>query len=264
MWSPVIVMRDGVRLAGRGYGGSGSGVLLLHGLAGHCGEWEATADWLRATHRVVALDQRGHGLSERSPADVSREACAADAIAVIDALGLAPVILVGQSLGGITALLTAAARPDLVRALVLVEALPGTSDREAPGKIGAWLDGWPVPFASREAAVEFFGDDAVGAGRADGLEQRADGWHPRFDREVMVASIGDHAKRSYWPHCDRLRCPVLVVLAEHGIIPRTDVTKARHRQPATRVGEVADSGHDLHLERPEALRDAMLAFFSAF
>ena len=64
--------------------GEGPGVLLLHGLAGTAVEWEETAAWLSATHRVVALDQRGHGRSERRPADVSREAFVADAIAAIE------------------------------------------------------------------------------------------------------------------------------------------------------------------------------------
>ncbi|MER7577568.1 alpha/beta fold hydrolase [Streptomyces sp. NPDC126514] len=47
---------------------------MLHGLAGHAGEWDATARRLRSRYRVVAVDQRGHGSSERHPQDVSRVA----------------------------------------------------------------------------------------------------------------------------------------------------------------------------------------------
>jgi alpha-beta hydrolase superfamily lysophospholipase len=49
-------------------------VLLLHGLGSHTGEWNETASGLTKSHRVVALDARGHGESERRPADVSLEA----------------------------------------------------------------------------------------------------------------------------------------------------------------------------------------------
>ena len=64
---------------------------------------------------MVAFDARGHGHGERRPRDVSRRANVADAVAVIDALQLAPVVLVGQSLGGQTSLLVAAERPEGAR-----------------------------------------------------------------------------------------------------------------------------------------------------
>ncbi|WP_405855720.1 alpha/beta hydrolase [Streptomyces sp. NBC_00090] len=71
-WTERVVVRDGVRLSCRDWGGSGPDV-LLHGLAGHAGEWDATARALRdAGHRVLALDQRGHGHSERRPENATR------------------------------------------------------------------------------------------------------------------------------------------------------------------------------------------------
>jgi hypothetical protein len=71
--------RGGVRLAGLDFGGEGPAALLLHGLAGYAGEWAEAARWLTGRCRVLALDARGHGGSERSPADVSRAAHVADA-----------------------------------------------------------------------------------------------------------------------------------------------------------------------------------------
>jgi pimeloyl-ACP methyl ester carboxylesterase len=71
--------RDGVRLACRDFGGEEPSVLLLHGLAGHAEEWAQTASWLTKRCRIVALDARGYGRSERFPADVSRDALVNDA-----------------------------------------------------------------------------------------------------------------------------------------------------------------------------------------
>ncbi|MFD8828493.1 alpha/beta fold hydrolase, partial [Streptomyces sp. NPDC059605] len=156
-WSERTVVRDGVRISCRDWGGTGTPVVLLHGLAGHSGEWDTIARHLRARHRVVAVDQRGHGGSERRPHDRSRAAYVADVVAVLDQLDLRRPVLVGQSLGGHTAMLTAAAHPGLVHALVLVEAKPGEADPDVPADIGGWLDSWPVPFPSREAAVAFLG-----------------------------------------------------------------------------------------------------------
>ncbi|MFD7859812.1 alpha/beta hydrolase [Streptomyces microflavus] len=135
-----------VRLFCTDSGGDGPPLLLLHGLAGHCGEWDALAARFTATHRVVAFDARGSGASTRRPGDVSRAAHVRDVRAVVDRFGLdaGRLTLVGQSMGGVTALLTAAAHPELVRALVLIEAGPDGPSPSLPGTIGAWLDSWPV------------------------------------------------------------------------------------------------------------------------
>jgi pimeloyl-ACP methyl ester carboxylesterase len=124
--------RNGERLACRDFGGQGPPVLLLHGLAGHAGEWTETASWLTGGARVYALDQRGHGRSERRPSDVSRAAHVADVIALVESLGSPRTILIGQSLGGQTAFLTVARRPDLVQSLVVAEATAGEPTPEAP------------------------------------------------------------------------------------------------------------------------------------
>ena len=125
MASELVFERDGVRLAGLDFGGSGSCFLLLHGLAGYAGEWTDTAGWLTERGRVVALDARGHGGSERFPADLSPAAHVADAVFAIEQLRLGSVVVIGQSFGGLTALGLAAARPELVRGLVVADAGPG-------------------------------------------------------------------------------------------------------------------------------------------
>lgn len=77
-----------------------------------------------------------------------------------------------QSLGGHTAMLLASARPELVAALVLVEAGPAGPNPELPAQIGTWLDTWPTPFRSLAEAENFLGHE----GWARGLEKRADSW----------------------------------------------------------------------------------------
>jgi len=67
VWSERVAVRDGVRLVCRDRGRPGEPVVLLHGLAGHAGEWGVVASRLIARYRVVAVDQRGHGASERHP-----------------------------------------------------------------------------------------------------------------------------------------------------------------------------------------------------
>jgi pimeloyl-ACP methyl ester carboxylesterase len=234
--------------------------VLLHGLAGHMGEWDPIAQRLSPRYRIVAVDQRGHGASERHPRDVSRAAFVADVIAVAHQLALRQPVLVGQSLGGHTAMLTAAAHPELVRGLVLIEAGPGGSHPSDPVKIGQWLDSWHTPFPSRENAVQFFGGGRVGEGWAAGLEERHDGWWPRFDRDVMVRSLLENARRSFWHEWRQIMCPTLVILAQSSMIPGHEVDEMLRQRPATVTMSIPATGHDLHLQQPNAVHAALSGF----
>ncbi|MEV0487826.1 alpha/beta hydrolase [Streptomyces sp. NPDC050508] len=222
--------------------------------------WDVPARSLSSGYRVVAVDQRGHGAGERHPQDVSRAAYVADAVAVVDQLALQRPVLVGQSLGGHTAMLTAAAHPGLVRALVLVEAGSGGPHPNGPADIGGWLDSWPTPFPSREAAVAFLGGGPVGAGWAAGLEERDGGWWPRFDREVMVRSLAENAQRSYWHKWGQIVCPTLVVLAQSSYIPAPEADEMLRRRPDTMAMSIPGTSHDLHLEQPGILHTALSGF----
>ncbi|MEU6862372.1 alpha/beta hydrolase [Streptomyces sp. NPDC046876] len=259
-WSTRIVERDGVRISCRDWAGPGRPVVLLHGLAGHAGEWDALARHLQARHRVVAVDQRGHGASERLPADLSRAAYVADVVAVLDQLGLQAPVLVGQSLGGHTAMLTAAAHPGLVHALVLVEAGPGGPNPRVQQEVGGWLDSWPVPFPSREAAAGFLGAGAVGEGWAAGLEERDGGWWPRFDRDVMVGSLAEIARASFWDEWTKTTCPTLVVLGRSGIVPPREIGEMLRLRPDAAAVSIPGTGHDLHLERTDVLLQLLRDF----
>ncbi|GAB3985616.1 alpha/beta hydrolase [Plantactinospora veratri] len=253
---PDLYAPDGTRLALHDLGGGGTPVLLLPGLCGHAGEWSATAAWLGATHHVHALDPRGHGESARRPADVSRDAHVADVAAALTVTG--PAVLIGQSLGGHTAFLVAARHPDLVTRLVLVEAGPQGPDAGTPEQIGRWLDGWPTPFPDRATAARYLGGGPVGDAWASGLRHRGDGWYPAFDRDVMVATVAA-AVGPRWDEFARLDRPTLVVRGGRGWLDRHEYDRmARHR--AVSAVEIAEAGHDLHLESPDRWREVLADF----
>ncbi|WP_329102564.1 alpha/beta hydrolase [Micromonospora sp. NBC_01699] len=245
------VSRNGVRLACLDRAGPEPAVLFLHGPAGHAGQWDASAAALDGSHRVLALDQRGHGRSARRPIQLTRSAYVADVAAVVGALRAAPVVLVGHSLGGHTAMLTAARYPRLVRALLVVDASPG-GDPETPRRIGEWLSGWPVPFPSYADAVRFFGGGDRGRAWADGLAEEADGWWPRFVPELMVESVRESSARPFWADWSAIRCPTLLVRAGRGVVGVDQARRMLARLPGSELVELPDAGHDLHLERPGA------------
>lgn len=249
---------DGTRLALHELGGSGSPVLLVPGLGGHAREWSTTAAQLADAHRVFGLDPRGHGDSERHPADVSRAAHIADTATALEATG--PAVLIGQSLGGHTAMLTAARHPDLVTRLVLVEAGPEKVGDDAAQVIDGWLSAWPLPFSDLAAAAAYFGGGAVGDAWAAGLRGQQDGWHPAFDRHVMVATIAA-AGGPYWDDFARISCPTLVVRGGEGTMQAGEYARMKHHPGVTAV-EIDGAGHDVHLDSPERWHALLAAFLT--
>lgn len=138
------VRRPGAMIHVMDTGGPGRAVVLLHGLAGYGAEWQATIEHL-ASWRVLALDQRGHGRSTRNPGDLPRNAYAGDVIAVLDAADVTePVVLIGQSMGGHTAMWVAASSPTRIGRLVMIEGDTGGGGEAALAELRAALEGWPA------------------------------------------------------------------------------------------------------------------------
>ena len=114
--------------------GDGPPLVLLHANGGDASDFAAIADRLAATNSVHAIDWPGWGVADPDPAPTAL-GYAALLPRVLDALALGPAVLLGNSVGGFAAIRTAAVRPDLVRALVLVD--PGGFTPRWPGTIAA-------------------------------------------------------------------------------------------------------------------------------
>ncbi|WP_435974674.1 alpha/beta fold hydrolase [Streptomyces sp. Qhu_M48] len=284
---------DGVRLAAwdftpKAAPRTGPGVLLLHGLMGHAAHWApAVARLARAAEergaggpgaagpgvpRTVALDQRGHGHSDKPAAGLfTREAYVADAAAAVEQLGLGPVTLIGHSMGALTAWQLAAERPDLVRALVICDmrasALGAASQREWRD----WFRRWPTPFPSLDAARRWFGEDdpwverpnpARGAFFAEVMAERPDGWGPVFDPEQMLTSRETWVHDAHWESLAQVRCPTLVLRGLDGELGRAEAQEMVRVLPHGTYAEIPDAGHLLHYEHPDAWREAVGPFLN--
>lgn len=226
-------------------------MVILHGLAGESGEFESTMGALANHFRVVALDQRGHGRSTRRPADVSRDAYVQDVVALIGRVSPgAPVHLAGQSMGAHTAMLVAAARPDLVESLVLLEADAGSGSEDDVVGLGKFFSGWPLPFADRAAARAFLGESAIAGAWIVSLERRDGGLWPRFDADVMEACIS-HVVEPHWDEWTSVGATTLVVYADNGMFTEAQKSEFIRRRPGTLRIDLADAGHDAHLEQAE-------------
>ncbi|ACL41204.1 alpha/beta hydrolase fold protein [Pseudarthrobacter chlorophenolicus A6] len=253
----TVAPARGVELNCYDSGGAGPAVVLLHGLAGSAREFFPTADAL-PEYRAILVDLRGHGGSTRVPPGVARSDYVSDVVTVIERIG-APVVLVGQSMGAHTAMLVAAERPDLVGSLVLLECGAAGEDLDGHRAIGEYFRSWPTPFGSRDAASAFLGDGPLARAWAEDLEERADGFWPRFDPGVMAeAEAGLAAPR--WREWHAVRAPALVVYGGQGMF--TPGAKDAFVGQGHRVSRVdlPEASHDAHLDAFEDWVGALRGF----
>jgi len=236
----------GVRINCFDTGGNGLPVVILHGLAGSSREFAATAEAL-PEFRTILIDQRGHGQSTTIPDDLSREAFVSDVVQVIEATVDSPVILIGQSLGGHTAMLLAAARPDLVAKLVLLEGGAGGGSSAENERIGDFFRSWPVPFANTSAARDFLGDGPLVRAWVDDLKEEADGLWPRFNADVMVATM-NNVLRPRWAEWESVIAPTLVVYSEAGMFTAQEQSEFIDRGRDVERVDLAGASHDGHLD----------------
>ncbi|MGI5490516.1 alpha/beta fold hydrolase [Microtetraspora malaysiensis] len=253
----------GLRLAYLDFGGPGEPVLALHGHFGRARMFTPLAAALAPGHRVIALEQRGHGHSERD-GDFTPDAYVADAAAFLRDLGLGPVTVLGHSMGGVVAFRLAARHPDLVRALVVEEGGALNRPPDAPNPV-LDVSGWP----RRTATLAELRREVESRGIPDAsyfLESAAehpDGWGFLFDPADMMESqralIGD-----WWPDWLASTCPALLV---HGrdsfVMPTAMAVEMAERRPGTVLREFPGCGHWVHDDDPDGFADAVREFLAA-
>lgn len=128
--------------------GDGPPVVFLHSLGADHTIWAPQIEILRATHTCVAVDLRGHGGSEVPPGPYTLECLADDVAALIDALRLPPVTLVGISLGGMVGMTLALRHPAKIARLVLADttaAYPPEAQAAWPERIRQVEEGGVAP-----------------------------------------------------------------------------------------------------------------------
>lgn len=260
--SPVERFLDlpGIRLRLLDFGGRGSPVLILHGLAGRASEWSEVATDLSRKHKVLALDLRGHGGSDKPPGGLARRSFVSDAIGVLELLEVDPVCLLGQSFGGDIALTVAATRPDLLSSVVVIEASPDL-DAQTRTAIAEWFRSWPERFASLDQARSFFME--AGLQHPDlwlsGLGRTERGYEPDF-RPHDMASILEHTEEGLWHLLPDIEAPTLLITGEAGLVPREDAHRMIQTIPRARHELVQAAGHNVHLDDPTACRDLIEGF----
>ncbi|HVC32696.1 MAG TPA: alpha/beta hydrolase [Chloroflexota bacterium] len=254
----------------------GHPIVLLHGLASSSHVWDLVAPLLAPRYRVVAIDQRGHGESDKPETGYDLPTFVADLRGIVGALELQRPALVGHSWGGNLALQYAVTYPADVSHLALVDGgiiemqlrdgmtWDVAEKQMAPPDISMPLPAFVERMRNRLGAI--YSDDVRDAILGNVWVDQRGVVRARLTRErhMLIA-------RALWEHrpsrlYEKVRCPTLVVAAEPPNSTadpdrlrwkRRAMALAEQRLPRSHILWMRETIHDIPLHRPDDLASAL-------
>lgn len=256
---------NGIRLHYYRTGGAGPTLILLHGItdSGRC--WPRPVRHLRDQYDLVMVDARGHGLSEAPDRGYSFQDHAADLMGLIQVLGLRRPVLVGHSMGAVTALVAAAQAPGEIGALVLED--PPLADPE-----GASLEPETWREEARARILKERGQplaELIAERRAESPNWSDDELAPwaeaKHQVSPQVAEIAFSLPVVWRPLMRRIDCPILLLTAD----PKAGacVTPEIAREAASwwrdgRTVSIQGAGHNIRRDQFANYMAALTAFLA--
>jgi 3-oxoadipate enol-lactonase len=255
---------NGIHLRYESWGVGSAPLVLLHGLGSSADDWFLQLPAFAPHYLCVAVDLRGHGLSDKPEGRYSVGLFASDVAELLRDLALTPAHILGLSLGGMVAQQVAIAQPAAVRSLVLINTLPGLwPPARQIVRVGVrrlsrpWRRPDMAQVAARIAA-DLFPDPASGFMRAQ-VEARMAANDPAAYRRATLAVA------RFWPGAAlrRLTCPALIIAGEADrVVPSVYQARLRKALPHARFVAIPAAGHACNIDRPEVVNAAVLEFLS--
>lgn len=257
-WTSEVFETNGISIHYLRTGGAKPPVVLLHGLMGNGACWTPLARALGGEFDVVMPDARGHGSSSAPLQGYRYDDLASDVVGLIRGLGLSRPVLLGHSMGGMTAAVVASRGAGLIRGLILVD----------------------PTFLSPERQREVFDSDvaeqhrrALGLQKSD-LVAQARARHPQRSPEIIELQAEARLKTrldafdvltppnpEYRDVMSAIDVPSLLVIGDSSPVVTLEMaTELRSLNPRVRIEQVQDAGHGLPFEQPERLGEVVVSF----
>jgi 3-oxoadipate enol-lactonase len=235
-------------------------VVFSNSLATTVAMWDEQAAALEGKHRVLRYDQRGHGATDAPAGRYAFDTLVADAVALMDAVGIKRAYFAGLSMGGATALGLAQQHPDRVSGIVICD----SGCMSTPASSQQWEE--------RIAVAQSKGMEAL-------VEPTIARWFPpatvqnnppHLDKvRAMIrgtpvngfigcaAALADH---NYNAKVASVTCPVLFICGEKDGTTPAAMQDMQKRLPGSRYVELAGAGHISNMDRPAEFTAAVAEF----
>jgi 3-oxoadipate enol-lactonase len=244
--------------------GSGPPILLIHGLGSSSRDWEKQVESFVQEYQVITVDLRGHGQSDRPRGPYSIRMFAEDTVALIRELEVAPLHIVGISMGGMVAFELVVRFPELVRSLTIVNSYPEMRVETLREHLQVWR---------RFLLLELLGT----RGTSMMLGRHLFPFPEQADlREIFVRRWAENDKRAYreslraiinWDveqHLAKIGCPVLVVASDKDYMPLEEKQAYTARIPNAKLVVIENARHAVTAERPKQFNEALMKFLGGF
>jgi len=244
-------------------------MLCLHGRWGRALTWLNFMRYYGGRYRIIAPDQRGHGLTDKPAGGYTPADMADDAYNLLKHLDCQPAVAVGHSMGGRIAAFLTDRHPEAVRALAVLDC--SAVDQYGLAALDPSVDDdgltrdWPLPFTTYEQAADFlrltFEADNSVRYFLDSLVETVDGFDFMFSRKAMATIEKLH--RGWLDVLPRLECPVCLVRAAQSIFfSLDDARQMRELIPDCTYFEVDNSDHMVYEDNPTQFYAGFDAFLA--
>ncbi|HEX8596638.1 MAG TPA: alpha/beta hydrolase [Pseudomonas sp.] len=253
---------DGCTLHYEEYG-QGAPLLLLHGLGSSCRDWEYQIPAMASRYRVIVMDMRGHGRSDKPRERYSIRSFSGDVLALIEHLNLPAVHLVGLSMGGMISFQLAVDHPRLVKSLCIVNSAPQVKVKSA-NDLWQWAKRWSL--------ARLLGMETLGKALAQNLFPKPEQAHLR---SKMASRWAENDKRAYLASFDaivgwgvqdklsRIACPTLIISADRDYTPVALKQAYVSLMPTAKLIVIKDSRHATPLDQADEFNRVVLEFIDA-
>jgi len=256
-WTNAICEANGIDIHYLRTGGSKPPMVLLHGLTGSGACWSPVARALETEFDVVMPDARGHGESSTPPTGYRYEDYARDVVGLIQGLGLADPVLLGHSMGGMTAAVVASQIGAALRGVILAD----------------------PTFLSPERQREVYESDAVEQHRRllslDREEVLAQARVRHLHRSPEIVELVAEARMKtpiqafdvltppnpeYHRLVSAIDVPILLVIGDGGVVSLETAQELQNLNPRLHVEQIQDAGHGLQYDQPEHFEVVVKSF----
>jgi len=256
---------NGTRLYYEDTGGPGEPIVFSHGLLWSGRMFDKQVEALRGRYRCITYDHRGQGQSDVSRVHtIDMETVYADAVALIEKLGVGPCHFVGLSMGGFVGMRVAARRPELLRSLMLLETSADPEPAENAPRykllnflvrtLGPWSVAAPV---MRIMFGRTFLTDTTRAVERGEWQRLLAGNR----RNIWRAVNGVISRRGVYEELGKVKAPTLVVVGEEDVATVPAKAERIHKAIAgSRLVKLPRAGHTSTVEEPEAMNATLLSF----